>query len=331
MRESQQKQPTVAIVGTGVIGVGWITRFLAGGCDVVATDMAEGAEERMRKGVEQAWPYMEQRGLAEGASMDRLTFKNNIEDAVKDAALVQENVPEREDIKRKVLSDIDEHAPLEAVIASSTSGITPSTLQQDCNHPERVIVAHPFHPVYLLPLVELVGGTSTVQKTMDKAEDIYKQVDMKPLVIEKEVEGHVADRLMEALWREALHIVNDGIATTEEVDAAITYGAGLRWAQMGPFMTFHLAGGDQGMRHMLHQFGPALKLPWTKLEAPELTEELKEQVIEGSEKGAGNQSVAELEKQRNEFLVKLLDLVEEYWPEPQTIMHNKTKESSHDG
>ncbi|SFQ25709.1 3-hydroxyacyl-CoA dehydrogenase NAD-binding domain-containing protein [Salibacterium halotolerans] len=330
MRATNQ-QPSAAIVGTGVIGVGWIARFLAAGYDVTATDMAEGAEARMRRGVEQAWPYMQQRGLAEGASLDRLTFTDTVKEAVSKAELIQENVPEREDIKRKVLADIDEHARADAVIASSTSGITPSTLQQDCRHPERFLVAHPFHPVYLLPLVELVGGTSTLQQTIDKAEDIYKQAGMKPLVIEKEVEGHVADRLMEALWREALHIVNDGIATTEEVDAAIIYGAGLRWAQMGPFMTFHLAGGEQGMRHMLHQFGPALKLPWTKLEAPELTEELKEQVIEGSEKGAGPQTVAELEQQRNEFLVKLLDLVEEYWPEPQTIMNNRKKEPTHDG
>ncbi|RSL33083.1 L-carnitine dehydrogenase [Salibacterium salarium] len=323
MMTNTQKHKTVTIVGTGVIGVGWITRFLANGFDVIATDMAEGAEERMRAGVEQAWPYMKERGLADEASTNRLSFENNMQKAVKHASLIQENVPEREDIKREVLAEIDRHAPEDAIIASSTSGIMPSTLQQDCNNPERVIVAHPFHPVYLLPLVEIVGGEETTQSTIDKAKTVYKQIDMKPLVIEKEIEGHVADRLMEALWREALHIVNDGIATTEEVDAAIIYGAGLRWAQMGPFMTFHLAGGEQGMRHMLKQFGPALELPWTKLKAPELTDELKEKVIEGSEIGAGDLSVAELDKQRNEFLVRLLDLVEEYWPKPQTIMKDE--------
>ncbi len=165
-----------------------------------------------------------------------------------------------------------------------------------------------------MPLVEIVGGESTSQETVEKAYKIYESAQMKPMIIDKEIEGFIADRLMEALWREALHLVNDGIATTEEVDKAITYGAGLRWAQMGPFMTFHLAGGDQGMRHMLEQFGPALKLPWTKLEAPELTDELKERVINGCESFADDRSVAELECKRNEFLVKLIDLVEDYWP-----------------
>ncbi|MBB5172331.1 L-carnitine dehydrogenase [Texcoconibacillus texcoconensis] len=323
MTKTNNKQ--IAVVGTGVIGVGWIVRFLAHGYDVVATDPAEGAEQKLREGVAHAWPYMERMGLAEGASQDRLRFEADLKEAVRDAVFVQENVPEREGLKRQVLADIDASTDRETVIASSTSGITPSTLQQDCAHPERIIVGHPFNPVYLLPLVEIVGGEHTSQEMIDKASDIYKAIAMKPLVIQKEVEGHVADRLMEALWREALHIVNDGVATTEEVDAAITYGAGLRWAQMGPFLTFHLAGGDEGMKHMLKQFGPALKLPWTKLEAPELTDELKDKVIEGTEQSAGNKPVQELEKQRNEFLVRLLDLVEEYWPEPQTILQNEQK------
>lgn len=154
---------------------------------------------------------------------------------------------------------------------------------------------------------------------MERANQFYQSIEMKPLIIQKEIEGHVADRLMEALWRESLHLVNDGIATTEEIDAAIIYGAGLRWAQMGPFLTFHLAGGDKGMRHMLEQFGPALKLPWTKLEAPELTNDLKEKVISGCEVHAGDVPIAELEVKRNEFLVKLLDLVEEYWHEPNKV------------
>ena len=182
---------------------------------------------------------------------------------------------------------IDQHARPEAIIASSTSGIMPSTLQEGLKYPGRMIVAHPFNPVYILPLVELVGGRSTTPFVMERANEFYKSIHMKPLIIQKEIEGHVADRLMEALWRESLHLVNDGIATTEEIDAAMIYGAGLRWAQMGPFLTFHLAGGEKGMRHMLEQFGPALKLPWTKLEAPELTNALKEKVIEGCETQAG--------------------------------------------
>lgn len=305
----------IAVIGTGVIGNGWIARFLAQGFDVIAFDPAMGAEEKTKETVAQAWPSLEKLGLAEGAAQNRVTFLKTIEEAVKDADLIQENVPEREDLKKSVLATIDEYAKEDAIIGSSTSGIMPSTLQDGLKHPERLIVAHPFNPVYILPLVELVGGEKTDGAIMERAKRFYESVQMKPLIIQKEIVGHLADRLMEALWREALHLVNDGVATTEEVDAAIIYGAGLRWAQMGPFLTFHLAGGEKGMRHMLEQFGPALKLPWTKLEAPELTDELKEKVITGCERQAGDVSIAELETKRNSFLVELLDLVESYWPE----------------
>ncbi len=316
MADNQKQFKQLTVIGTGVIGNGWIARFLAQGHDVVAYDPIEGAEERTRRAVNRAWPALVDLGLAEGASVDRLSFVPTLAEAVEHADLIQENVPEREDLKKNVLREIDEYAKKDAIIGSSTSGIMPSVLQEGLKHPERFLVAHPFNPVYILPLVELVGGEKTSKTVVDEAKKFYQSIDMKVLVIQKEIEGHVADRLMEALWRESLHLVNDGIATTEEIDAAIIYGAGLRWAQMGPFLTFHLAGGDQGMRHMLEQFGPALKLPWTKLEAPELTEELKEKVIEGCESHAGDHSVAELEVKRNEFLVKLLDLVEEYWHEP---------------
>jgi len=310
----------IAVIGTGVIGNGWIARFLSQGFDVIAVDPAEGAEERTQKTVAQAWPSLEKLGLAEGAAQNRVSFMSTIKEAVNDADLIQENVPERENLKKSVLATIDEYAKEDAIIGSSTSGIMPSTLQDGLKHPERLIVAHPFNPVYILPLVELVGGEKTDAAIMERARHFYESVQMKPLIIQKEVVGHLADRLMEALWREALHLVNDGVATTEEVDAAIIYGAGLRWAQMGPFLTFHLAGGEKGMRHMLEQFGPALKLPWTKLEAPELTDELKEKVITGCEDQAGDVSIAELETKRNAFLVELLDLVESYRPESETFV-----------
>lgn len=310
----------LAVIGTGVIGNGWIARFLAQGYDVVAFDPAEGAQERTREVVAHAWTSLEKLGLALGASKDRLTFVETLEEAVADADLIQENVPEREELKKSVLASIDQHAKPKAIIGSSTSGIMPSVLQEGLQHPDRLIVAHPFNPVYILPLVELVGGKATTSAVIERANKFYHSIQMKPLVIKKEIEGHLADRLMEALWREALHLVNDGVATTEEVDAAIIYGAGLRWAQMGPFLTFHLAGGEKGMRHMLEQFGPALKLPWTKLEAPDLTDELKEKVIEGCESHAGDVSIAELERKRNEFLVELLDLVEKYWPESNSLV-----------
>ncbi|SEN38079.1 carnitine 3-dehydrogenase [Mesobacillus persicus] len=322
MNHMIKESKKLAVIGTGVIGNGWIARFLAKGHDVVAFDPAPGAEERTREMLKKAWPSLEQTGLADGASTERLTFVDTLEEAVVDAYLIQENVPERLELKQNVLASIDQYANPNALIGSSTSGIMPTTLQEGLKHPERVFVAHPFNPVYLLPLVELVAGQAKDAKVMDEARTFYESIEMKPLVIQKEIEGHVADRLMEALWREALHLVNDGIATTEEVDAAIIYGAGLRWAQMGPFLTFHLAGGDQGMRHMLEQFGPALKLPWTKLVAPELTDDLKEKVISGCETHAGETTISELEQKRNEFLVKLLDLVEDYWPESKSLIKN---------
>lgn len=303
-----------AVVGTGVIGTGWIVRMLANGYDVVATDPAEGAEERMRKAVEQAWPYAEQLGLAEGASKDRLHFEKDLAEAVKDADMIQENVPEVEELKQRVLQDIDRHAKPDALIGSSTSGIMPSELQANLQHPERFVVAHPFHPVYILPLVEVVPGKQTTTENVDKAKAFYEAIQMRVLLVRHEIEGHIADRLIEAIWRESLHIVNEGIATTEEVDKAFTHGAGMRYAQYGPFLTFHLAGGEGGMRHMLKQFGPALKKPWTKLEAPELTDELYDRVVSGCEEQSNGMSMSELDAHRNEFLVKLYDLVQEYWP-----------------
>ncbi|WP_079478127.1 3-hydroxyacyl-CoA dehydrogenase NAD-binding domain-containing protein [Halobacillus salinus] len=312
---------TVAVVGTGVIGNGWIARMLASGYDVVATDPAEGAEDRMRHAVEQSWAYVEKLGLADGASKDRLTFAGSIEEAVRDADFIQENVPEREDLKQMVLKEIDRYAKPDALIGSSTSGIMPTELQENLQHPERIVVAHPFHPVYILPLVEVVGGKETTKENIANAKNFYEGMGMSVLHVRNEIEGHIADRLIEAIWRESIHIVNEGIATTEEVDKAFTHGAGMRYAQYGPFLTFHLAGGEGGMRHMLKQFGPALKKPWTKLEAPELTDELYEKVVEGCEQQSNGMTMSELDQNRNEFLVKLYELVQEYWPQEK----NKTQ------
>ncbi|RPK12549.1 L-carnitine dehydrogenase [Priestia endophytica] len=312
MQEKQIKKVTV--VGTGVIGNGWIARFLANGYKVIATDPAPEAEKRVRAAVKKAWPALEKQGLATEASQENLSFEKDLEKAVADADLIQENAPEREELKRKLLADIDRYAKKEAIIASSTSGYMPTTLQAGCRNPERVIVAHPFNPVYLVPLVELVGGKQTDQEVIQRAQRFYDSINMKSLIVSHEIEGHIADRLMEAIWREALHLVNDGVATTEEVDASIVYGPGLRWALMGPFLTLHLAGGEQGMRHMLEQFGPALKLPWTKLVAPELTDELTERVVTGCEQQTTGHSIAELEKRRDDFLIELMQLLEKYWP-----------------
>lgn len=314
-----------AVVGTGVIGNGWITRMLAYGHEVIAADPGLSAEDAMVKQVSQNWPYAEELGLSDNASLNNLTFTSDIAEAVKDADVIQENVPEVETIKQEVLTTIDKYARPDAIIGSSTSGIKPSELQDNLKHPERFVVAHPFHPVYILPLIEVVPGSKTSEETVVKAEEIYESIGMDVLHVRHEVDGHIADRLMEALWREALHIVNDGIATTEEVDKAFTHGAGLRYAQYGPFMTFHLAGGEGGMRHMLKQFGPALKKPWTKLEAPELTETLYENVVTGCETKSGDKSMSDLDRHRNEFLVKVSKLAAEYWPEDTPAMHKREK------
>jgi carnitine 3-dehydrogenase len=305
----------VCLVGAGVIGYGWAARCLASGLDVVATDPAPGAEESMRAGVENAWPALERVGLTPGASQDRLSFKADLEEAVGGADFVQESVPEREELKQEVLARIDAAASPQTLIASSTSGFLPSTLQAKCERPERVMVGHPFNPVYLLPLVEVVGGEKTSPEAIQSATRFYRSIGMKPLHVKKEIEGHLSDRLQEALWRENLHLVAEGVATTGELDDAIIYGPGLRWALMGVNLTFHMAGGKEGMSHMLEQFGPALKAPWTKLEAPELTDELSERMVAGTGVQAAGRSTAELERRRDEFLIRLLELVREYWTE----------------
>lgn len=310
---------TVAIIGTGVIGAGWATRCLAYGHDVTASDPDPDAEAKLRAAVDNAWGALERTGLAEGASRDRLVFMSSLEAAAASADFIQENAPEREELKQDLLARIDAAAKPEAVIASSTSGLLPSRLQARMTRPDRFVVGHPFNPVYLLPLVEVLGGERTATASVDAAKDFYTSIGMRPLHVRTEVEGFVADRLMEALWREALWLVRDGVATTEEIDAAVVYGCGLRWSLMGTFLTFHLAGGEGGMRHMLHQFGPALKLPWTRLEAPELTPDLVDKVADGCEHQAAGRSIKALERRRDDFLVELLALVGKYWPEAEGL------------
>ncbi len=306
---------TMAIVGTGVIGAGWASRALSKGLDVRAFDPHPEGEARLRAAVANAWPALERAGLAPGASPGRLTYCKSIEECVAGADFIQENAPEREELKQKLLAEIDAAAGPDAIIASSTSGLLPTRLAAKCKRPERFVIGHPFNPVYLLPLVEVIGGEKTSVDTIERTKSFYKAIGMRPLHIKREIEGFVADRLMEALWREALWLVNDDVATTEEIDAAVVYGCGLRWSLMGTFLTFHLAGGEGGMRHMLHQFGPALKLPWTRLVAPELTDELIDKVADGCEHQAAGRSIKELERRRDDFLIELLALVKKYWPE----------------
>jgi carnitine 3-dehydrogenase len=299
----------VAIVGTGVIGGGWAARALAAGLDVTAWDPAPGAEDRLRAGIDNAWPALTRVGLADGAGLDRLKFVPELADAVGDADFIQESAPENEELKRALMAKIDAAARADVLIASSSSGLLPSRFQADCRHPERVVVGHPFNPVYLLPLVEVLGGEKTAPDSIERAAVFYKSIGMRPLKVRTEIPGYIADRLQEALWRELLHLVADGVATTAEIDDAIRFGPGLRWAFMGTSLIYHLAGGDQGMRHMLAQFGPALKLPWTKLEAPELTDELIGRMADGTMEQAAGRSIKELERYRDDALISIQETV----------------------
>ena len=303
---------TVAVIGTGVIGAGWAARVLAHGLDVVAWDPSADWQVRLKAALENAWPALNKVGLYPGASLDRLHCADSMEAACAVADFIQESAPERLELKRSLHARIDANARAEVIIASSTSGLLPSDFQADCRRPDRVIVGHPFNPVYLLPLVEVLGGSQTADKNIDRAMEFYTNLGMHPLRVRSEIEGFLSDRLQEALWREILHLVNDDVANTGELDAAITYGPGLRWAFMGTCLSFHMAGGDAGMRDFMKQFGPALKLPWTKLAAPELTDELIDKMTTGTRQQAAGRTVKELEQLRDDCLIAIMQALSRY-------------------
>jgi len=302
----------VAVVGAGVIGGGWALHYLRMGLDVDVYDPAPQARRDLLGMLEDKWPLLERMGLRPGASPARIVLHENMEAAVGPADLVQENSPEDGALKRRVLADIDRAARPDAVIASSTSGFAMTMLQADCARPERCVVGHPFNPPYLIPLVEVVGGERTDPAAVEWLAAFYAAAGKRPLRLTRELPGFVGNRLQEAMWREALHMVANGEATVEEIDESIAYGPGLRWAQMGPCLTFHLAGGSGGMAHMLDHFGAALLEPWTRLAAPPLTPELRERMVDGCLREADGRPVAELERTRDEFLAELLLLVERF-------------------
>ncbi|MCY3752092.1 MAG: L-carnitine dehydrogenase [Gammaproteobacteria bacterium] len=303
---------TLAVIGAGVIGAGWAARALAHGLDVVAWDPGADWQVRLEAALETAWPALEKLGLFPGASLQRLRYADSLEQACTAADFIQESAPEWLELKRSLHAEIDANARAGVIIASSTSGLLPSDFQAGCSSPERVIVGHPFNPVYLLPLVEVLGGKETAPEAVDRAVSFYTDLGMYPLRVRAEIEGFLSDRLQEALWREILHLVNDGVADTGELDAAITYGPGLRWAVMGTCLAFHMAGGDAGMRDFMKQFGPALELPWTKLEAPELTDELVDRMVAGTERQAGGRTVKELERLRDDCLIDIMRALQRY-------------------
>ncbi|MEU1799080.1 3-hydroxyacyl-CoA dehydrogenase NAD-binding domain-containing protein [Streptomyces californicus] len=296
----------VACVGAGVIGGGWAAHFLARGYDVTAWDPAPDAAVRLRRLIAAAWPALERLGLAEGASQDRLTVTDTLEEAVAEAQFVQESAPEKLELKRGLLARLDAAAPAGTVIASSTSGYPMTDMQTEAADPGRLVVGHPFNPPYLIPLVEVVGGERTTPAAVDWASRFYTVAGKSVITMDREVPGFIANRLQEALWREALHMVANGEATVAEIDASITEGPGLRWAVMGPMLTFALAGGEGGMAHMLDHFGPSLKSPWTRLEAPELDRALYEAVVAGCEEAADGRGIADLVAERDRGVIDVL-------------------------
>jgi carnitine 3-dehydrogenase len=298
----------VAVIGTGVIGAGWAAAFLAQGLDVVAYDPVDGAEDSLRSQVEQAWPSLQRLGLCADASPDRLRFTSDLVEALTHAQFVQESGPERIDVKQPLFASIDAATPPDVPIASSSSGLMPSRLQQMCrHHPERVIVGHPFNPAYLIPLVEVVPGPATTPAVLERAMDFYTAIGKRPILVRQEVPGHVTNRLQAALWREAYSLVERGVATVADIDTAIAHGPGLRWALLGPLVNQHLSGGSGGLAHTLEHLGPPAQVWMDDLGAPQLTPELAKLLVAGVDDELDGIDQIAMVRARDDLLVELLE------------------------
>jgi carnitine 3-dehydrogenase len=295
----------VAIVGTGTIGASWATEFLAHGFDVIATDPGPDAEDKLRAYVDAAWGAIAANGLPPGASPDRLSFTTELREALAAADFVQENAPERLELKVKLFAQIDDATPTDAIIASSSSGITMSAMQVECRHPERTVIGHPFNPPHVIPLVEVVGGSKTSPETIREAMVFYASIGKHPIHLHKELPGHVANRLQAALYREIVYLIEQGVLGVEEADDAVSWGPGLRWGVMGPSMLWHLGGGEGGIQHFMDHLADPLAAMWHTLGNPELTPELKQTIVDGVLKEARGRSIDELSEQRDAMLFRL--------------------------
>ena len=302
----------IAVIGTGVIGIGWIIRMLAHNKMVIAFDLNIKQKTILVKEIKRSLPFVKKLFKKKKINLKNLSFKTSLIETLKDADFIQECATENYKLKTKLMSDIGKYSKPNTIISSSSSGLLPSIIFSKCKNPNRGIIGHPFNPVYMLPAVEIVPGKKTSKIVLKKANDFYRSISMNPISVKKELPGYLADRLQEALWREGLHIINEGYATTEDLDRAIEDGPGLRWSLMGTFLTFHLAGGKAGMKHMLEQFGPALKLPWTKLKAPNLSNKLIKRLIEGTKKQSKGKSVVKISNIRDKYLLDLLLMRKKY-------------------
>src|SRR6201998_4571368 len=301
----------IAIVGTGVIGASWASLYLARGFTVTATDPAPNAEANLRKFIDAAWKDLQVIGLSPNASRDHLQFTRAMKKALSDADFVQENGPERPDFKIKLFADIDAATPPDSLIASSSSGITPSVMQSKCKHPERVVVGHPFNPPHVIPLVEVVGGSQTSPDAIQQALAFYASIGKKPIYLKKELPGHVANRFQAALYREMLYLIEQGVLSVEDTDAAVCYGPGLRWGVMGQSLQWHLGGGAGGIKHFMDHLMDPLAGMMKALGTPNITPGLKQKVINGVMREAAGRPVDQLAQEENRVLIGLLKLREE--------------------
>jgi 3-hydroxyacyl-CoA dehydrogenase len=305
---SNQPMHRIAIVGTGVIGASWAAYYLARGFDVVATDPGPQAETNLRKYVDDAWPLLTQVGLSAGASRDRLTFSADMSRALAQADWVQENAPERPDFKIKLFAQMDEATPPNAILASSSSGITMDVIQSGCKRPERCVIGHPFNPPHVVPLVEVVGGAKTSEATIERAMTFYADIGKKPVRLHKALPGHVANRFQAALYKEVLYLVQQGVLSVADADVAVCYGPGIRWGVMGPSLQWHVGGGQGGIQHFMEHLMDPLAGMMKTLGTPEITPQLKQTVVDAVLKEAGGRSVEQLAREENSVLTGLLKL-----------------------
>ena len=297
----------VSVIGAGTIGASWAAYFLASGFEVGAYDPLPNGEAFARSFIDNAWPTLEKLNAVQpGADRKRFAFFKEPAAAVKGAEFVQESGPEREDLKIELFATLDASLPPETVIATSSSGLLISRVSAKCRHPQRCVIGHPFNPPHLIPLVEVVGGAKTSPEAITKAMNFYRDIGKYPIHLRKEVRGHVANRLQAALWREAVHLVADGVVSVADADAAIAYGPGLRWALMGPHLTFHMAGGEGGMTHFMSHIGPAIQGWMDDLGQTRLTPEVQKAIINGVTEEAAGRSMADLQRWRDRKLIEIL-------------------------
>ncbi len=296
---------TVTCVGAGTIGGGWAAYFLARGFTVRVWDPSPVAGEKLSRLIDAAWPALSELDMVEGADKTAWSVHTDLAEAVAGTGFVQESAPEDLDLKRRLFADLDAVCESGVIIGSSTSGYTMTEMATEVTHAERFVVGHPFNPPYLIPLVEVVGGEKSSAEAVDWVADFYTRIGKSVIRMDREVPGFIANRLQEALWREALHMIDNGEATVEQIDRSITDGPGLRWPFHGPMLTFHLAGGEGGMAHMLDQFGPSLKSPWTRLIAPELTQKLRDDIVAGCVDASDPRTFVDLVTERDAGIVAL--------------------------